>query len=198
MGYSAAMIRALLLACVLAALSPATLQGNELFDVSQADNVAITALLKSSELPGPWWIERPLALGNYAPQDSTCDDSRVYTEQVLASAKGKAARSYDRSDSRSLRLTQSVFVFESSDVASAWIDRSRTSQSSTDCISLYLAGSSGAKIFTNRVEPTATVADGVVSNAYEIHRPNSGPIRWESYSWSNGNATTSLRFLGPP
>jgi hypothetical protein len=60
MVYSAAVIKALLLvACVSAALFPGTLQGSESFDVSQADNVAMTALLKSSELPGPWWIERP-------------------------------------------------------------------------------------------------------------------------------------------
>jgi hypothetical protein len=62
----------------------------------------------------------------------------------------------------------------------------------------YLAGSSGAQITTYRVEPTATAPEGAVSNAYEIHRPNSAPMRWESFGWSHGNATISLRFLGPP
>lgn len=193
------MLRTLLaILCIFAATSPTPLYGAEPFDASMGDSVAMTALLKAGELPGPWWIERPLALGNYTPQDSMCDESRVYTEQILASAQGKAGRSYDRSDSRSLRLTQTIFVFATSDSASAWIDRSRVSPTSTECISLYLAGNSGTRVDAYRVDPSVAVPVGVVANAYEIHRSNSGRLRWESYSWSNGNATTSLRFLGPP
>ena len=157
------------------------------------------ALLEAVELKGGGWSGQATEFGEAALAKSPlCKAVGDFDRALIDSAKGKAARAFQRASSP-VQVVQYVYVYETEAQAREHVDRFRGLGDWSECISFVLAdGTPGQRYTSNPVTPSGTLPPNTATQAFESRRIDGQVIRSVFFTWHQGNAVGWISVVGPP